>query len=247
MKRFTNKVVVVTGGTAGIGFATAQRFVAEGAHVVVCSRKQEMVDSVSRALHCDGVLCNVSNQSDREKLFEFVKEKYGRVDVLVLNVATSLAFGSSLDCSEAAWDKMMSTNVKSTWLLSTMFYPIITGGSGSIVIVSSYAGYNPGIPLGPYGITKTALLGVTRMLANEFGRSKGVRVNCVAPGVIKTKFSSALWDSQEIRKHTEDASPLGRIGDPQEVAGPITFLASADASYICGETIVVAGGTYCKL
>jgi dehydrogenase/reductase SDR family protein 4 len=247
MQRFSGKVVVVTGATAGIGLATAERFQSEGAHVIICSRKSESVTAVCKELNCDGVPANVSSASDREKLVSYVKDKYGRIDVLVLNVATSLAFGCSQDCSESAWDKMMSTNVKSAWMLSNSFLPFMTEGSGSVIIVSSYAGYNPGIPLGPYGVTKTALLGLTRMLANEFGRSKRVRVNCVAPGIIKTKFSKSLWESPEIKKHSEDASLLGRIGLCEEVAGPIAFLASSDASYITGETLVVAGGTYCRL
>ena len=247
MQRFANKVVVVTGGTDGIGLAIAQRFKSEGATVVVCSRKANIVDKVKLELSCDGMPCNVSVAQDRERLIEHVKQEYGRIDVLVLNAATSLSFGASEDCPESAWDKMMETNVKSVWLLSKLAFPLITPNTGSIIIVSSYAAYNPDFPLGPYSVTKTALLGLTRMLANEFGRSASVRVNCVAPGVIKTKFSRALWDNQDIRNHSETASPLGRIGESSEVAGPVAFLASSDASFITGEVVVVAGGTFCKL
>lgn len=247
MKRFQNQVVVVTGGTAGIGLAIAERFKAEGATVVVCSRKAAAVEETKKKLSCDGIACNVSNQEDREKLVTYVKTKYGAIDSLILNVATSLSFGLSEDCPESAWDKMMDTNVKSAWLLTRMFMPIITKRTGSIVVISSYAGYNPDTPLGVYAVSKTMQFGLTRMLANEYGRANGVRVNCVAPGVIQTKFSKALWDTPQIREHTENSSPLGRIGSPDEVAGPVAFLASRDASYITGETIVVAGGTYCKL
>jgi dehydrogenase/reductase SDR family protein 4 len=175
MERFREKVVLVTGGTAGIGLATARRFKREGAEVVICSRKPEVIKRVCKDEGVDGIQCNVSVSSDREKLIQYIKEKYKRIDVLVLNVATSLAFGASEDCSEAAWDKMMTTNVKSTWAMAISAAPLLTPCSGSIVIVSSFAGYNPGIPLGPYGVTKTALLGLTRMLANEFGKSKSIR------------------------------------------------------------------------
>lgn len=247
MRRFENKVVVVTGGTAGIGLATARRFVKEGAQVVVFSRKDQLVEQACKELGCDGIACNVSNEKDRKTLINHIKTKYGKIDVLVLNAATSLAIGQSGDCPETAWDKMMSTNVKSAWSLAIGCEPLITEGSGSVVIVSSYAAFNPDVPLGPYAVTKTALLGLTRLLANEFGRSKRVRVNCVAPGVIETKFSQVLWETPSIRSQTEQVSPLGRIGAPDEVAGPIAFLASYDASYITGETIVVAGGTYCRL
>lgn len=247
MHRFSKKVVIVTGGTDGIGLAIAIRFKSEGATVVVCSRKPDSVQKITRQLECDGMPCNVSMTKDRERLIEFVKQKYGRIDVLVLNAATSLSFGGSQDCPETAWDKMMETNVKSVWVLSKLAFPLISSDTGSIIIVSSYAAYNPDFPLGPYSVTKTALLGLTRMLANEFGREARIRVNCVAPGVIKTKFSRALWDSESIRNHSETASPLGRIGESNEVAGPVAFLASSDASYITGEVVVVAGGTFCKL
>lgn len=241
------KVVVITGGTAGIGLACAQRFQKEGATVVVCSRKSDSVNAVVKEIGCDGITANVSNAKDRDKLIEFVKNKYQRIDVLVLNAATSLSFGSSEDCSETAWDKMMDTNVKSSWLLAKRALPIITPQTGSIVLISSFAGYNPDFPLGVYGVTKTALLGLTRMMANEFGRSSGIRVNCVAPGVIKTRFSKALWANEGISEAVKTNSPLGRIGSPEEVAGPVVFLSSTDATFITGETLVVAGGTFCKL
>ena len=247
MKRFGGRVVLVTGGTAGIGLATVKRFVEEGATVLACSRKQENVDQVCRELKCDGLVCNVSSDHDRVKLVEYIKNKYGRIDVIVLNAATSLSFGPSRDCEPAKWDKMMETNLKSNWVLSNMLASLITPKTGSIVLVSSYAGYNPDSPLGVYAVTKTALIGLTKMLANEFGRAMGVRVNCVAPGVIETRFSRPLWESEEIRKITENASPLGRVGKPEEVSGPIVFLASEDASYITGDTLVIAGGSHCRL
>jgi dehydrogenase/reductase SDR family protein 4 len=247
MKRFEGRIVVVTGGTAGIGLAIAKRFVEEGAKVVVCSRKHASVEKVKAELGCDGLVCNVSSEDDRRKLVCHVKERYGRLDVLVLNAATSLSFGPSQDCEPSKWDKMMDTNVKANWILANTLCSIITPRTGAIVLVSSYAGYNPDSPIGVYGVTKTAMIGLTRMLANEYGRSAGVRVNCVAPGVIKTGFSKPLWESEEVRKISETASPLGRIGTPEEVAGPVLFLASSEASYMTGETLVITGGTQCRL
>ena len=245
--RFKGKVVVVTGSTAGIGYGIAKRFVSEGATVVISSRKEEAVARTVSELECHGLVCNVSAAADREKLLTYVKSKFGKIDVLVLNVATSLAFGMSDDCSEAAWDKMMDTNVKSAWLLAKAAVPMMIPNTSSIVIVSSFAAYCPDSPIGVYGVTKTAMIGLTKLLANEYGRTKGIRVNCVAPGVIKTKFSKSLWESKVVREVSEKASPLGRIGTVEEVAGPVAFLASSDASYITGETIVVAGGTHCRL
>lgn len=247
MKRFEGKVVLVTGGTAGIGLAVAKRFVSEGAKVIVCSIKTASVETVKAELGCEGITCNISSDPDREKLFGYVKGKYGRLDVVVLNAATSLSFGPTTSCEPSKWDKMMETNVKANWMLANMLLRMITPNTGSIVLVSSYAGYNPDSPIGIYGVTKTAIIGLTRMLANEYGRIAGIRVNCVAPGVIETNFSRPLRESDEVRRLSESASPLGRVRKPDEVAGPIAFLASTDAAYITGETIVIAGGTHCRL
>jgi dehydrogenase/reductase SDR family protein 4 len=142
---------------------------------------------------------------------------------------------------------MMETNVKANWVLSKMFLPLLVPGTSSIVIISSYAGYNPDTPIGAYGVTKTTLIGLTRLLANEYGRTNKIRVNCVAPGVIQTKFSKALWESEDIRSINERSTALGRIGKPAEVAGPVIFLASDDASYVTGETILVTGGIQSRL
>jgi dehydrogenase/reductase SDR family member 4 len=237
--QFESKIVVITGSTAGIGLETAKLFASRGATVIVSSRKPKAVEETTRAIGCDGVVCNVSTKADREKLVDFVKSKYGRVDVFISNVAASLSLGD--DCTEKQWEKMFDTNVKSAWLLAKDLVPLMPRGTGSIVFVSSYAGYNPSGPIGVYGVTKTALLGLTRMLANELGPSKGIRVNCVAPGVIRTQFSAPLWEAGE------SLGLLGRIGEPREIAEPIAFLASPEASFITGETVAITGGAHCRL
>lgn len=245
--RFEGKVVVITGSTAGIGLAVAERFAREGAKVVVSSRKGKAVKETMATLNCDGIVCNVSNNTERLALFEHVKKSYGRVNILVLNAATSLAFGQSEECDEARWDKMMDTNLKSGWLMSKQMVSIMPEKTSSIIFISSYAGFNPSSPIGVYGVTKTALLGLTKLLANEYGRKYQIRVNSVAPGVIKTKFSQSLWETDEVRNISEMNAPLGRVGNVDEVAGPVAFLASNDANYITGECIVIAGGTHCRL
>lgn len=245
--QFKNKIILITGSTDGIGLATAQVFKQRGGTVIVSSRKAEAVQKVQDNLGCDGIVCNVSLAKDRETLVTYIQKKYGKLDVFVSNVAASLSFGMSEDCEESKWDKMMDTNLKASWLLAKALVKFMPPVTSSIVFVSSIAGFDPSAPIGIYGVTKTALLGLTRLLANEFGAQYKIRVNCVAPGVIRTKFSGPLIGSDEAKARSENISPLQRIGESMEVAKPIVFLASDDASFITGETVIVAGGAHCRL
>ncbi len=245
--QFQNEIILITGSTAGIGLATAQLFKQRGGTVIVSSRKPAAVRKVQDELGCDGIVCNVSSAKDREVLVEYIATKYGRLDVFISNVASSLSFGLSEDCEESKWDKMMETNLKATWLLARDLVKLMPQNTGSMAFVSSIAAYNPSLPIGIYGVSKTALLGLTRLLANEFGTQYKIRVNCVAPGVIRTNFSGPLWQSEEAKWRSESISPLNRIGNAMEVAKPIVFIASADASFITGETLIAAGGAHCRL
>lgn len=247
MNRLQGKVCVITAASTGIGLAMAVRFAQEGASVIISSRSQKHVDHAvdscaSQDLSIAGVVCHVGKAGDRVKLVQFAGEKYGRIDILVCNAAVSTHVGPSMSISEAAYDKMFDVNVKSVLFLVQEALPLLTkAAKPNILIVSSISAYTVEEGLGVYGMTKTALLGMTRMLANELA-SYNMRVNCIAPGVIKTRFSEAIWDSPAATD-----SPLKRMGTVEEVSGAAAFLCSEDASYITGETLVMAGGNRSRL
>lgn len=246
------KVAIVTASTDGIGLAAAQALGSRGAHVVVSSRRQSNVDKAvqllqSQSIQVTGTTCNVGKSEDREKLVEMTLKQCGSVDILVSNAAVNPFFGNIMDSTEAVWDKILDVNVKSAFLLTKLVVPHMEKrGGGSVVFVSSVAGYQPMQALGPYSVSKTALLGLTKALAPELAHSN-IRVNCVAPGIIKTRFSSALWQDEDVADEFKKQLCIKRIGDPEEIGGVIAFLCSKDASYITGETITVTGGMSCRL
>lgn len=255
-------VAVITGSTAGIGLATAHALAQSGYHVVVSSRRKEHVEKTVKDLQdkygedaVSGIVCNVSRIEDRARLVLHVRSLSDRVQALVSNVAASTILGPVLNTTEADWDKMFDVNVKSAFFLIKDFSSMLHAGS-SVVIVTSIAAYNPLPGLGTYSITKTALLGLTKVLAGELG-TRGIRVNSVAPGIIKTKFSEVLWNGEHPHASNGAQSrrestpffhiPLKRLGEVGDVSGVIAFLVSKDAAYITGETIVMAGGALSKL
>ncbi|XP_004926004.1 dehydrogenase/reductase SDR family member 4 [Bombyx mori] len=250
--RFSGKVAIVTASTEGIGYAIAKRLGSEGASVVICSRKESNVGKAVQSLRSEGitvegVVCHVANHEHRRRLFEVATSKFGGVDILVSNAAVNPAVASILDTDEQVWDKIFDVNVKSSWLLAKEAYPeLVKRGGGSIVFISSIAAYQPTEPLGAYGVSKTTLLGLTKAIANETVH-ENIRVNCVAPGIVVTKFASAITNSEAGAEKSLSNVPLKRFGRPEEIAGAVAFLASDDASYITGETVVVAGGAPARL
>uniref|UniRef100_A0A3B3HF21 Dehydrogenase/reductase (SDR family) member 4 n=1 Tax=Oryzias latipes TaxID=8090 RepID=A0A3B3HF21_ORYLA len=241
------KVAIVTASTDGIGLAAAEALGKRGAHVVVSSRRQANVDKAvallqSQSIQVTGTTCNVGNGEDREKLIQMTLDQCGGIDILVSNAAVNPFFGNIMDSTEEVWDKILAVNVKASFLLTKLVVPHMEKrGGGNIVFVSSVAGYQPMQALGPYSVSKTALLGLTRALAPELAHSN-IRVNCVAPGIIKTRFSSALWQNEGVLEEFKKQLSIKRLGEPEEIGGVIAFLCSQDASYITGETITVTGG-----
>lgn len=241
------KVAIVTASTDGIGLAAAQALGKKGASVVVSSRRQGNVDRAvallqSQNIQVTGTTCNVGNGEDRDKLIELTLQKYGGIDILVSNAAVNPFFGNTLDSTDEVWDKILSINVKAAFLLTKLVVPYMEKrGGGNVVFVSSVGGYQPMPGLGPYCVSKTALLGLTRVLASELG-SSNIRVNCVAPGIIKTRFSSALWGNEDLMDEFKKQLCIKRVGKPEEIGGVVAFLCSEDASYITGETITATGG-----
>eukprot|EP00118_Oscarella_pearsei_P003627 m.15111 g.15111 ORF g.15111 m.15111 type:complete len:256 (+) comp26184_c0_seq2:20-787(+) len=251
-KRLSGKVAVVTASTEGIGFAIARRLAVEGAKVVVSSRKPEKVarsveELKKENLEVTGVPCHVGKKDERENLIKKAVEIYGKINILVSNAAVNPVFGPILQAPDEAWDKIFDINVKAAASLTRLAAPHIeAAGGGSIIYVSSLAGLVPFDYLGAYSVSKTALLGLTKAVAKEMG-AKNIRVNCIAPGLIKTRFSEAIWSSESIKQQFTESIPLKRIGVPSDVSGLAAFLCSEESSYITGETIVVSGGMQSRL
>lgn len=239
------KVCVITGSASGIGLAIAKRMGLQGAKVVISSRNQKHIEEAlahlrSEGIQAEGIVCHVAK--DRKKLVEFAVEKFGGIDVLVCNAAISTHFGPTIETTEESFDKMIEVNLKATFLLIKESVPFLEKGrQPSVLIVSSIAGYNPNPLMGIYSVTKSALISLTKILGTELA-GRGIRVNAIAPGIIKTKLSKVLWDSPEASNN-----PIGRIGYSEDCAGAALFLCSENSSFITGETIVVAGGTHARL
>ncbi|GAB2224705.1 hypothetical protein Droror1_Dr00005473 [Drosera rotundifolia] len=248
-KRFVGKVAIVTASTQGIGFAIAERLGLEGGSVVVSSRKQKNVDEAveklrRKGIEVLGVVCHVSNRQQRKNLIDETVEKYGKIDVVVSNAAVNPTVNTILETQESALDKLWEINVKAAILLIQDAAPHLKNGS-SVILVSSIAGYSPESALAMYGVTKTALLGLTKALAAELGPN--TRVNCLAPGFVPTHFADFITSNAHVRKSIEDKTLLNRLGTTEDMGSAATFLASDDAAYITGETLVVAGGMPSRL
>eukprot|EP01101_Sappina_pedata_P013500 TRINITY_DN9770_c0_g1_i1.p1 TRINITY_DN9770_c0_g1~~TRINITY_DN9770_c0_g1_i1.p1 ORF type:complete len:268 (+),score=54.18 TRINITY_DN9770_c0_g1_i1:25-804(+) len=252
--RFEGKVAIVTASSDGIGLGIALRLALEGASVCISSRKQSNIAKAEAHLIANGIpsdrilglVCHVANLEHRKNLFNKTKERFGRIDILVSNAAVNPAVAPLATLDESAWDKLFETNVKASFLLARESLNYLSE-SGNIVFVSSIAAFEPSGPLAAYGITKTSLLGLTKAFAHELA-PVGIRVNCVAPGIVKTRFSSVLWENDSNEAHPALANiPLGRFGAVGDIAGPVAFLCSDDADWITGETLVVAGGAKSRL
>ena len=245
----TGKTAVITGSTKGIGRAIAERMVEHGAQVVISSRKQDQCDQVAKELNdkfgkgkAIAVAANISSKENLQNLVDEANRAYGKIDVLVCNAAVNPHFGPSLEISESAFDKVMSTNVKNVlWLCRAVIPQMAERGDGAVIIVSSIAGLKGTSRLGAYAISKAASMQLTRNLALEWGH-RNVRVNCIAPGLVRTDFARALWEDPDILKRSTAGAPLKRIGLPDEIAGAAVFLASPAGAFMTGQSVVVDGG-----
>jgi NAD(P)-dependent dehydrogenase (short-subunit alcohol dehydrogenase family) len=243
----SGKTAIITGSSRGIGRAIAERMAEHGAKVVVTSRKLDACEEVVKSIRDKGGeafahACNISRKEDLQGLVNAAIQKWGGVDVLVCNAAVNPYFGPSLNMPDDAYDKVMSSNVRSNFWLCNMVLPqMAERGGGSIVIISSIAGLIGSPQLGVYGISKAADMQLARNLCVEWG-PKNIRANCIAPGLVRTDFAKALWENPQIYEHTVKAYPLRRIGEPDEIAGAAVFLASPAGSFMTGQTIVIDGG-----
>ena len=251
--RLKGKVALCVACSVGLGYAVARRLAQEGARVIIVSRKQAKVDTAVQQLKHEGLLasgfpCDVDREEERRALLNYVKREFRRVDCLFLNQGTTDGGGTLLDASVEQFNGVFQTNVKSRWLQIKEFLPIMPRGS-SIVITNGAGAYSPDSSAGVFYVTEAALLGMTVLLAKELGGA-GIRVNAVAPGPVRTRFATDLWvnrDGVNNEEKTAGSVWLGRIGEPDDVAGCVAFMMSDDAAWFTGQTMVVDGGSHSRL
>ncbi|MEG3150965.1 SDR family oxidoreductase [Sphingomonas sp. ZT3P38] len=245
----TGKVAIITGSSKGIGKASAFELAEHGAKVVISSRKQDVCDAVAAELNArygDGtaiaVAANISDKAGLQNLVDETRRAFGQVDVLVCNAASNPYYGPQEGIADDQFRKILDNNIVSNhWLISMVAPQMRARRSGSIVIISSIGGLRGSPVIGAYCISKAADMQLARNLAVEYGPDN-VRVNCIAPGLIKTDFARALWEDPEREKRTNSTTPLRRIGQPEEIAGGVVFLASTASAFMTGQTIVIDGG-----
>ncbi|MCD6358791.1 MAG: glucose 1-dehydrogenase [Dehalococcoidia bacterium] len=245
----SGKVALVTGGSRGIGQAIALGLAEAGADIVLASRKMPDLEVVAHQISKMGrqalpVSANIRHLGEIDNLVEKTMAKFGQIDILVNNAGTNPVFGSVFNIDEKAWDITMGLNLKGYFFLSQAVGRIMRDkGGGNIINIASIAALEPMLGSGIYSISKAGVVMLTQALAQEWGQYN-IRVNAIAPGVVKTQFAKALWDNPVIRENTENNTALGRIAEPEEIVGTALLLASETSSYITGQTIVVDGGHF---
>lgn len=241
------KVAIVTGSSKGIGKAMAKGLAEKGAQVVVSSRSQEACDEVVKeftdaGLKAIGIACHIGKEEQRQNLVDKTIEAFGRIDVLVNNAAINPVFGPIEDVDPGIFDKIMDVNVKAPWALSNLVLPHMQANkNGSIINIASVEALTPGFGLGLYSTSKAALLMLTKNQAKEWGQH-GIRANAICPGLIKTKFSAALWTNEKLLNKLERSIPSGRMGQPEEMVGLACLLASDAGGYMTGGVYTADGG-----
>ncbi len=243
----SGQVAVVTGSTRGIGKSIAEELGKAGAKVVISSRKSDACEATRAELAQKGLTvmaqpCNVGRKEEVSALVAAAIKAWGKIDIMVCNAAVNPYYGPLGGLSDEAFDKVMNSNVKSNlWLANLVIPGMAERGGGSVIMVGSIAGLKANTIIGAYGISKAADHMLVKNLAAEWG-PKNVRVNAIAPGLVKTDFAKALWEDDKLRKAREDATPLRRIGEPQDIGGIAVFLASKAAAFMTGQCIVADGG-----
>ena len=245
----TGKVAVITGSTRGIGRAIAERMAEHGAKVVISSRKADVCEEVTKEINDEygkgtaaAVAANISSKENLQNLVDESNRIFGKIDVLVCNAASNPYYGPLGKISDDQFRKILDNNiVANNWLISMVVPQMIERKDGAIIIVSSIGGLKGSTILGAYAISKAADMQLARNLACEYGKHN-IRVNCIAPGLIKTDFAKALWDNPENLKASTSRSPLHRIGLPDEIAGAAVFMGSKAGDFRTGQTLVIDGG-----
>ena len=247
----TGKVALLTGASKGMGYAMAEGLAEHGARVVVSSRKLDQCEAACERINAkcgDGsavpVAGNIGYKEQLEALVAETRQRLGPVDILVANAGVNPFYGPMADIPDSAFDKIMNSNVRSNhWLCQMVAPDMVASGGGSIMITASTGAFTPSLTLGTYAISKLADIALARNLALEYG-PKGVRVNAICPGLIKTDFARALWDNETAKRSAETNTPLRRLGESDDLKGIAVFLASSASAYITGQAIAVCGGTH---
>lgn len=243
----SGKVAIITGASRGIGESIARTLAGAGARVVLASRKQESLDEVAAQIRGAGgeALAIAAHTGKKETLLALAQqtiENYGRIDILVNNAATNPHFGPTLEADDGLWMKTLEVNLMgNVWLTQAVVPQMRQQGGGKIINIASIVGLNPGRFQGIYSATKAALISLTRSLAMELGPDN-IQVNAIAPGLVKTKFAQVLWENESMMQMVESRTPLGRIGQPDEIAGIALWLASPFSDFTTGAVMVIDGG-----
>ncbi|HVY07740.1 MAG TPA: SDR family oxidoreductase [Burkholderiales bacterium] len=243
----SGKTAIVTGSSRGIGRSIAEHLARAGAKVVISSRKADACERVAAAIRGAGgdaiaIPANIGDKTQLEGLVKETRNKCGKIDVLVCNAASNPYYGPMAKMPDDAFNKILQNNIVSNhWLANLVLPEMAARKDGSVIIVSSIGGLKGTVALGAYAISKAADMQLARNLAMEWS-PHNVRVNCIAPGLVKTDFARALWENPEILKHYESQTPLRRIGEPDDIGGVAVFLASRAAAFVTGQTIVADGG-----
>lgn len=244
----TGKVAIITGSSRGIGRAIAERMADHGAKVVISSRKAGPCDEVAAEInaahpgHAIAVPANISSKADLQRLVDETRKAFGKIDILVCNAASNPYYGPMIGIEDDQFRKILENNVIANhWMVQMVAPEMVARKDGAIIIVSSIGGLRGSPVIGAYNISKAADFQLARNLAVDLGPDN-VRVNCIAPGLIKTDFAKALWDNPDTLKRATSGSPLRRIGEANEIAGAAVFLASAAGTFMTGQAIVIDGG-----
>ena len=247
MLDLNKKTAIVSGGSKGIGKAIATKLAQAGANVVICSRKKENLDSAVNEAELNGLTlipieCNTSNNESIQSVVDHTIEKFNRVDVLVNNAAANPYYGPILNSEDSHWDKIFDVNVKGYFnFAKACSKTMIANNSGKIINVASIAAKTPLEGLGVYNISKAAVVMLTKVLAKELGEHN-INVNTLAPGLIKTDFSKALWENEETHNKIVKSIPQGKMGSPDDISGMALYLASEASDFVTGSIFTVDGG-----
>jgi len=246
----TGKVALMTGASKGMGKSMAHALAAHGAQVVISSRKQDQLDAAAQeindavgATRVHGVAANAGRAEDQQALVDKTHALLGPVDILVGNAGVNIFYGPISEIPDGAYEKTMQVNVQANlWLARLVAPDMIAKGSGSMMFTSSIGAFHPSETLGVYGMSKLALIGLVRNLAQEYG-PKGIRANAICPGLVRTDFAKALWDNPEAEARANSQIPLRRLGEPGDFGGAAVFLGSDASSYVTGQALTICGGS----